>query len=133
MQKLSKIINFFASFSILAGALILVSSVLATKIARIKEAVYYKVLGADTRFVLRVFLFENLFLAVLSGACAILVAQVVSWGLCRFLFKIDYDPNIFICLAMLGLTVCLVVSLGLMSSISILRQKPIRFLREQMG
>ena len=46
MQKLSTIINFFASFSILAGALILVSSVLATRMARIKEAVYYKVLGA---------------------------------------------------------------------------------------
>jgi len=133
MQKLSKIINFFASFSILAGALILVSSILATRMARIKEAVYYKVLGADTRFVLRVFFLENFLLAVLSGGCAILVAQAASWGICRFVFKIDYDPNMLVCLIMLGLTVCLVVSLGLMSSLSILRQKPIRFLREQAG
>ncbi len=132
MQKLSRIINFFASFSILAGALILVSSVLATRMARIKEAVFYKVLGADTRFVLKVFFLENLLLAVLSGGCAVFVAQAASWGLCRFLFEIDYDPSVFTCLVMLAMTICLVVSLGLMSSVSILRQKPVRFLREQM-
>ena len=132
IQKLSQIINFFASFSILAGALILVSSVLATRMARIKEAVYYKVLGADTWFVLRVFFLENVLLALLSGGCAILVAQIGSWGLCRFLFKIDYDPSLLTCFIMLVMTACLVVSLGLLSSMSILRQKPVRFLREQM-
>lgn len=133
MQKLSQIIIFFALFSILAGALILVSSVLATRMARVKEAVYYKVLGANTRFVLKVFFLENLLLALLSGGCAILVAQAGSWGLCRFLFEIDYDPSLPTCLVMLGMTVCVVVSLGLMSSASILRQRPVRFLREQIG
>lgn len=131
MQKLSTIINFFASFSILAGALILISSVLATRMARMKEAVYYKVLGADSRFVLQVFFLENFLLALLSGGCAIVVAQAGSWGLCHFLLDIAYDPNWLPSLLMLGLTVCLVVSLGLLSSLSILRQKPIRFLREQ--
>ncbi len=132
MQKLSTIINFFASFSILAGALILISSVFATRMARMKEAVYYKVLGADSRFVLQVFFLENFLLALLSGGCAILVAQAGSWGLCRFLLDISYDPNWLTSLLMLGLTVCLVVSLGLLSSLSILRQKPVRFLREQL-
>jgi putative ABC transport system permease protein len=132
MQKLSMIINFFASFSILAGALILVSSVLATRMARMKEAVYYKILGADTRFVLQVFLLENLLLALLSGGCAILVAQAGSWGLCRFLLDIAYQPDWLTSFIMLGLTVCLVVALGLLSSLSILRQKPVRFLREQV-
>ncbi|MGB3209767.1 MAG: FtsX-like permease family protein [Desulforhopalus sp.] len=132
MQRLTQIINFFASFSILAGALILVSSILATRMARIKEAVYYKVLGADTRFVLRVFFLENLLLALVSGGCAVFVAQAGSWGLCHYLFEIDYNPSWLPCLVMLGMTVCLVVTLGLLSSVSILRQKPVRFLREQV-
>jgi putative ABC transport system permease protein len=99
--------------------------------ARMKEAVYYKVLGADTRFVLKVFFLENFMLALLSGGCAILVAQAGSWGLCHFLLNIDYDPNWLAIFLMLGLTACLVVSLGLLSSLPILRQKPVRFLREQ--
>ncbi len=132
MAKLSGIINFFASFSILAGALILVSSILATRMARIKEAVYYKILGAGTRFVVRVFFLENILLALLSGGCAILVAQIGSWGLCHFLFDIAYDPSWAKCFLLLGMTVCLVVSLGLLSSVSIIHQKPVRFLREQV-
>ncbi|MBU1565094.1 MAG: ABC transporter permease, partial [Proteobacteria bacterium] len=41
MQKLSVMVAFFASFSILAGGLILVSSILATRMARMEEAVHY--------------------------------------------------------------------------------------------
>jgi putative ABC transport system permease protein len=100
--------------------------------ARMKEAVYYKVLGADSRFVLQVFFLENVLLALLSGGCAILVAQAGSWGLCRFLLDIAYDANWLTSFVMLGMTVCLVVLLGLLSSLSILRQKPVRFLREQL-
>lgn len=131
MIKLSTIINFFASFSLLAGALILVSSVLATRMARMKEAVYYKILGAGAVFVIKVFFLENLLLGTLSAGCAILVAQLGSWGLCHFLFGIGYDPNWATTLPMMGLTIAMVVVLGLLSSASILRQKPIRFLREQ--
>ncbi|MGW8194239.1 MAG: ABC transporter permease [Desulforhopalus sp.] len=130
MEKLTKIINFFAAFSLLAGGLILISSILATRMARIKEAVYYKILGAGGWFVMRVFFFENVLLALLSGCCAILVAQTGSWALCHFLFKLDYNPHIFACLTMLAVTVCLVVVLGMLSSMTIIRRKPITFLRD---
>lgn len=131
MEKLSRIINFFSFFSILAGALILVSSILATRMARIKEVVYYKILGAGSRFVVQVFFFENLLIALLSGLCAVVVAQIGSWWLCHFLLRITYDPSWPACFLLLLMTVCLVVGLGLLSSVSIIRQKPIRFLREQ--
>lgn len=131
MEKLTRIINFFASFSLLAGGLILVSSILATRMARIKEAVYYKILGAGAGFVLRVFFFENVLLALLSGGSAIVVAQAGSWALCRYLFKIGYSPHFAACLMLLGATICLVVALGMVSSVTIIRRKPVSFLREQ--
>lgn len=132
MQKLSVMITFFASFSILAGGLILVSSILATRMARMEEAVHYKILGADTFFVLRVFFLENLLLALLSGGAAVLVAELGSWGLCRYLLDIHYETYLLACLALVGGTVGLVVVLGLLSSMTIIRKKPGRFLREQI-
>lgn len=131
MEKLSIMITFFASFSILAGGLILVSSILATRMARMEEAVHYKVLGADSFFVLRVFFLENLLLALQSGGTAVLVAELGSWGLCRFLLDIRYETHWPACLVLVASTVGLVVVLGLLSSLSIIRQKPGRFLREQ--
>jgi len=132
MQKLSVMITFFASFSILAGGLILVSSILATRMARMEEAVHYKILGADTFFVLRVFFQENLLLAFLSGGAAVVVAELGSWGLCHFFLNIRYQPYPLACLALLAGTAGLVVVLGLLSSVAIIRKKPGRFLREQL-
>lgn len=131
MEKLSGVVTFFAAFSLLAGALILVSSILATRMARMEEAVYYKILGAGTPFVLRVFLQENVLLALLAGGCGLLVGQFGSWAVCRYLLEIPYRPYWPACLALLAATAVLVVILGLLSSLNILRQKPARFLREQ--
>src|ERR1700690_68311 len=55
MTRLSRIVNFFTLFSIAAGVLIIVSSVFATRYARVQEAVFFTILGARARFVLAVF------------------------------------------------------------------------------
>ncbi len=132
MEKLSIMITFFASFSILAGGLILVSSILATRMARMEEAVHYKILGADTFFVLRVFFLENLLLALLSGGAAAVIAELGSWGLCRYLLDIQYQPYPIAGLVLVAGTAGLVVVLGLLSSVAIIRKKPGRFLREML-
>ncbi len=131
MQKLARIINFFASFSILAGGLILVSSILATRMARIREAVYYKVLGGGRNFVLKVFFMENLTLALLSSCCGIVVAQMSSWLVCRFIFDLSYHPGFSATLLVIIFTVVLLTSLGLLSSISIINRKPLQILSAQ--
>ncbi len=46
VERVTRVVRFFAAFSILAGLLIVISSVYATRLARIQEAAYYKVLGA---------------------------------------------------------------------------------------
>ena len=133
MQKLSGIIRFFAGFSLLAGALILVSSILATRLARVREAVYYKVLGARSSFVLGVFVHENLLLGLASATFAVVLAQVLNWAVCRFVLEIAVRPDWLATLAAATVTVALVVLLGVLSSTLLLRQKPADFLREQGG
>lgn len=128
--KMSTIIQFFTSFSIIAGLLIIISSIFATRLARIREAVYFKVLGARPVFVSKVFALENLFIALLCGLLAISIAQTGSWILCRTVFDISYHPFIGSMLVMLAATVIMVLTVGLWASLSILRQKPIAFLRD---
>ena len=128
--RLSQVIRFLALFSIAAGLLIIISSVLATRFARIQEAVYYKVLGAKSRFVLNVFTLENVFLGLISGSLALILAQVGSWLICLWVFEIDYFIFIWPSLLMLATVTLLVTGVGLLASVSILRQRPIVFLRE---
>ena len=131
LARLAKIINFFAAFSILAGGLIIVSSIFATRLARIREAVYYKILGGTTSFVIKVFVYENMMLGFLSSLIGVMLSQIGSWALCYFLFDIPYHARWWISLAQIILTMVLVSGVGLLSSITIVRQKPSVFLREQ--
>ena len=128
--KLTVIINFFSAFSILAGCLILVSSILATRMARIREAVYYKILGATRSFVYRVLFYENILLGTLSGITALLLAHAVSWAICRFFFKIDYTLFTGASVLLLLVTIALVLTTGLLSSVTVVTRKPAQFLRE---
>lgn len=130
-NRLTQVIRFFTAFSILAGVLIVVSSVFATRLARIQEAAYYKVLGATRRFVLTVFTLENLLLGLVSALLALLMAQTGSWIICRWFFEIDYHPAAGSSLLLVALTMLLVTTVGLLASLSILRSKPITYLREQ--
>jgi len=132
MRKLSLLITFFASFSIFAGVLLLISSILATRLERSRESVYYKVLGAGSKFVRKVFFLENLLLALVSGVCALLLAQAISWGVCVFFLDTGYDPNMTGCIGMIALGMLLIALLGVLSSLPIVRRRPARFLREDV-
>ena len=59
MRRLSTVVRFFTWFSIAAGLLIITSSVLATQHVRLRESVYFRILGAKSRFVLRIFAAEH--------------------------------------------------------------------------
>ncbi|UCD79879.1 MAG: FtsX-like permease family protein [Desulfobacterales bacterium] len=131
VKKLSLIIRFFAAFSMAAGILIILSSILATRYARIQEAVYYKILGARSNFVVNVFTLENLALGLVSATLALLISQVGSWLICLKVLHISYRPFILESIVLIIATVLLVVTVGLLPSISILRKKPVAFLREQ--
>jgi putative ABC transport system permease protein len=131
VKKLSLIIRFFAGFSMVAGILIILSSILATRYARLQEAVYFKILGARKNFVVKVFGLENLILGLVSAVLALLISQAGSWLLCLKVMKISYNPFIFESIILIVVTVLLVVTVGLLPSISILRKKPVVFLREQ--
>ncbi len=130
-RKLADTIQFFSAFSILAGMLIAVSSVFATRLARTREAVFYRVLGARNSFVLKVFGLENFLIGSLSGLLALIVSQAASWLVITRVFDAIYAPFVGPIVFMIVLTSVLVVICGLLPSWPILRQRPLAFLREQ--
>ncbi len=129
--RVTRVIRFFTTFSIVAGLLIVISAVFATRFAQIQEAAYYKVLGANRRFVLQVFTAENLLLGLISALLGLAMAQLGSWLINTRLFELDFRPFLPASVAMVLATMVLVTLVGMLASISILRSKPIRILREQ--
>jgi putative ABC transport system permease protein len=131
LRRLSAIVRFFTLFSVGAGVLLIVSSIFATRLARIQEAVYFKVLGARRRIVLQVFALENAILGLISGGLALLTSQAMSWVISTQVFDIPYRVFPGASLVLAASTALLVVTVGVLASLSILNQKPVVFLRKR--
>lgn len=131
LARLSTIVQFFTVFSLAAGLLIAVSSILATRFARIQEAVYFRILGAKRRFVGIVFALENGVLGMLAGLLGLAIAQIAAWLVCTRLLEIDYAPHPLASLLMVLSAAALVMGVGAVATRPVLRKKPVIFLREQ--
>lgn len=131
MRKLSAIIRFFTSFSIVAGLLIMISAIFATRAARMREAVYFKILGATGGFVRRVFALENMLIGVFSAGLAMAGAHVAGYVICSRILDISYRVFPGASLVMVLLPVAVVVFVGLGASRAVLNKKPVSYLRGQ--
>ncbi len=129
LKRFTQAIRFFTLFSMAAGILLLISSVIATRAARIREAVYYKILGARRRFVVYVFSLENLLLGGASALGGLLLAHLISWVVCTRYFDMPYHPYLEASLLGMAAGMAVVVAVGLTASRAIMARKPAQFLR----
>ncbi len=131
VDQISLVIRFISAFAILAGAVILASSIAGTRFRRIREVVILKTIGATRRRVAEIFSVEFLVLGVVSGLMGSLLASgFANILLHRFLdapIRFDLIPNL-ICV-LLTATVANVA--GWLASFRILGQKPLEILREE--
>ena len=131
--RLSMIISFFASFSIAAGLLIMVSTVLATKPDRIREISYFKVLGADRGFILKTAAYEAGILSLVSGIISAGTGCLVSFIVCRQVFDLPFAFHLPEVAAAVGAAILAVWMITMASVLGVVGQKPILFLRQQDG
>ena len=125
------IVRFLAFFSLITGAIVLVGSVSASRLQRIREAVLLKTLGATRGQVLRILVAEYTALGVLAALMSVVLASVAAWALARWVFEAPFHLP---ALALGGLTLTLVgltLGVGLWNSAEVLKRAPLAVLREE--
>lgn len=131
VDQISLVIRFISAFAILAGAVILASSIAGTRFRRVREVVILKTLGATRRRVAEIFSVEFLVLGVVAG----LMGSLLATGFANILLprlldapvRFDVLPNL-ICIV---LTATVANLAGWLASFRILGQKPLEILREE--
>jgi putative ABC transport system permease protein len=116
---------------LLNGALILVGAVAMTKFQRVYEAAIFKTLGASARLVGAMLVVEYGVLGMLAGAVGSFGAIVLNWGICRYALEIPWRPAPMENLVGMLATASLVVVIGVVSSLDVLRRKPLGTLRAE--
>jgi len=131
VEQISIVVRFISAFAILAGLIILASSVAGTRFRRVREVVILKTLGASRAKIAGIFSIEFLILGVVAGLMGSLMATAFSALVLKRLLQaeitIEWWPNL---LAIVGTALIANVA-GWLASWRILGQKPLQVLREE--
>jgi putative ABC transport system permease protein len=131
MSKVTLAITVVGGLVLFSGALILIGAVAMTKFQRVYEAAVFKTLGANTRTIARMLLLEYGVLGSLAGVIGSLGAVVLTWGVSKYALEIPWRIFAGEHVAGVLLTSALVAAIGVLSSLDVLRNKPLATLRAE--
>ncbi len=130
LDKITNVIRFIAVFAILAGVIILASSVAATRYQRIREAVLLKTLGATRAQVARIQAAEFLVIGLAAGLIGCLLAAAAADYLLGHLLDTEFSFRWLPMLVGTLATSALAIATGWVASRGVLNHKPLEILRE---
>lgn len=131
VDQVAVVVRFISGFAILAGAIILASTVAGTRLRRTREAAVLKTLGARRARLVAIFSVEFAILGavagLIGGALATLFARLLLLRLLDAQFRFEVLPN----LATVLLTAALALATGWLASVRILNRRPLAVLRDE--
>ena len=131
IDQVALVVRFISAFAILAGVIILASSIAGSRMRRVREVVILKTLGATRGKVAAIFSVEFLLLGLVAGVMGSVLAvgftNVLLTQLLDAEFQFAWGPNL---LAIFGSAGIAMVA-GWAASYRILDQKPLEILRDE--
>ncbi len=131
VDQISMVVRFISGFSMLAGAVILASSVAGTRFRRLREVVILKTLGATRARIAKIFSVEFFVIGSVAGLMGGMLAGGFGWLLLNKLMKAETGVDIVPVVAAVGGTALLAVFTGWLASYRTLGQKPLEILRDE--
>jgi putative ABC transport system permease protein len=131
VDQISMVVRFISGFSMLAGAVILASSVAGTRFRRIREVVILKTLGATRARIGRIFSVEFFVIGMVAGLMGGMLAGGFGWLLLNKLLKAESGVDVVPVVSAIGGTALLAVATGWLASYRTLGQKPLEILRDE--
>jgi putative ABC transport system permease protein len=129
VDQVALVIRFLALFAILAGAIILCSSVAGTRYRRVREVAVLKTLGATRRRIVSIFSVEFSILGAIGGFVGGVLANWFTRLLCDKFLETKFEFDWLSLLVVVVGTAVLANGAGWLASARILDQRPFEVLR----
>jgi putative ABC transport system permease protein len=131
IQRISLAIRFMAALTILAGLIVVVGALSATRFQRIYEAMVLKAVGARRSILGATFLVEYALLGVVAGLAGAVLASALAWGVMYWILDVPwlFQPKA-LAWGVIA-TVFITSGVGVLSTFRILGCKPLPVLRQE--
>jgi putative ABC transport system permease protein len=130
IDKLTLLVDFMSGFAIAAGLFILAGSIASTKFRRLRESAVLKILGAQRKVVASILGIEYAILGVIAAFVGVGLAQGLSWSVMHYMIKSDWHVQPASIVWAFCFAVAITVATGILSSLDVIRNKPLKTLRE---
>ncbi|HXA52994.1 MAG TPA: FtsX-like permease family protein, partial [Candidatus Acidoferrum sp.] len=131
VQRIATVIRFISAFTVLAGAVMVASSVAGTRFRRMREVVTLKTLGATRRRIAWIFSVEFLALGIVAGLMGTLLASGFAAVVLKKLLEVEFHPSLLILASATAIAAGVATLAGWAASFRILGRKPLEILREE--
>lgn len=129
LEKISRVVEILAGFSVISGLLILTGTLLNGRDQRLRESVLLRTLGASSAQVRTILVLEYAVLGILSALTGIVLAVMANTVLALFVFKASPRPDLILLFSSLIGAGLLSVIAGLILSRGICTHPPLEILR----
>ncbi len=131
VDRIALVVRFISAFTILAGAVMLASSIAGTRFRRIREVVILKTLGATRRRIAGIFSVEFLVLGAVAGVMGSLLASGFAAMILKFLMQIEFRFDPVSSGVAIIVAAALAAAAGWAACFPVLGRKPLEILREE--
>ena len=131
VERIALVIRFISAFTIVAGAVMVASSVAGTRFRRMKEVVILKTLGATRGRIAWIFSIEFLALGTVAGVMGSLLASGFSALVLKRLLEIQFRPDWAAHWLTVAAAALVAAVAGWAASFRILGRKPLEILRQE--
>lgn len=130
VSQLTQVTQVFTSLGIITGLLLFLASLVSTSQDRIRESVYFRLMGMRSRDIYALSVFEFIVLGLWAFIFGLLLALGVSWWLLTQMFEIGYViPCKVLFMSLVPFLIVLVV-IGMIYTKRVVMTSPIGFLRK---
>jgi len=130
LTQLTAAINYLLYFALLAGFTVLFSSIYSTLDHRISEGALMRTLGANRELLRKAHLVEFSIIGLMSGLIAVLMFQLVLFGLYTYVLHLDFHFNWMVSVVVLFVSTVCVILAGFWGVKDVVNKSPMHVLRE---
>lgn len=133
LGRISFVIQFMASFTVLTGLVVLFGALATSRYQRIRECILLRTMGADSAFIRMLLTMEYLLLGTLAAIIGVGLSLVAAAAITTWVFEIpfvaEWGSTVVIFASVIGLTLLT----GWMTSRGLVKVPPLQILRREEG
>lgn len=131
IDKISYIVKFMSGLCMLTGIVVLLSALWLSQKQRIRDSNILRTLGAETGIILRINLYEYLWLGLISIFIGALLGVLGSYIFAHYVFKINFVVTYFEIFEIGALIIGITLLLGVINLRRVVSDSPLNVLRAE--